>query len=184
MFNFFQQVAKLSNVYRWSGTWCIEKESVKSHSYDVVVLSHLFALELQKTQPVNIERVVLYATYHDISETLTSDLPNPVKYMNPEIEQAFKNVEEVAERQMMDMLPADMKKQFEESVFENITPEEKRIVKAADIASAYFKTCQEISRGNADFFPVKENLDEIVENFGLSVLQEFCKQIKSNPRTR
>lgn len=182
MFSFFEQVAKLSNVFRWSGTWCVEKESVKSHSYDVVVLSHLFALEMNKTQNLNIQRVVLYATYHDISETLTSDLPNPVKYMNPEIEQAFKNVEEVAERQMLDMLPEDLKADFYDGVFANITPEEKRVVKAADIASAYFKTCQEISRGNADFAPVKSNLDRIVENYGMDVLTSFCHAISSTIR--
>ena len=44
------------------------------------------------------DRCAAAGLYHDASEILTGDLPTPVKYFNPEIKKAYKQVERVSGR--------------------------------------------------------------------------------------
>ena len=45
---------------------------------------------------VNAERVALAALFHDSTEIITGDLPTPVKYYNPELRNAYREVEQAA----------------------------------------------------------------------------------------
>ena len=45
----------------------------------------------------DVEHLVMLAMYHDCSEILTGDMPTPIKYYNPAITKAYKDVEKVAE---------------------------------------------------------------------------------------
>ena len=49
--------------------------------------------------------VAVAALYHDASEILTGDMPTPIKYYNPAIRDAYKDVEALAERKLTEMLP-------------------------------------------------------------------------------
>ena len=49
--------------------------------------------------------VAVAALYHDASEILTGDMPTPIKYDNPAIRSAYQDVETVAERKLLQMLP-------------------------------------------------------------------------------
>lgn len=50
-------------------------------------------------------RCVLIALYHDTPEIFTGDLPTPVKYYNPAIRDAYKQVEDVAADKLLSLLP-------------------------------------------------------------------------------
>ena len=50
------------------------------------------------------------ALFHDAPEILTGDLPTPVKYYNPEIRDAYKEVEEVSARKLLSMLPDELRR--------------------------------------------------------------------------
>ena len=49
--------------------------------------------------------VAVAALYHDASEILTGDMPTPIKYDNPAIRKAYKEVEKVAEDKLLRLLP-------------------------------------------------------------------------------
>jgi hypothetical protein len=58
--------------------------------------------------------VAAAALYHDASEILTGDLPTPIKYFNPAIKAAYKDVEAVAEEKLLDMLPPELRGAYAE----------------------------------------------------------------------
>ena len=90
------------------------------------------------------------ALYHDASEILTGDRPTPIKYYNPEIRTAYKEVERIAGQRLLAMLPAALQEAYAPLVLEEdeeITP----IVKAADKLSAYIKCVEEQKAGNTEF---------------------------------
>ncbi|MGI6498730.1 MAG: YfbR-like 5'-deoxynucleotidase [Oscillospiraceae bacterium] len=58
----------------------------------------------------NPDAVAAAALYHDAPEILTGDLPTPVKYYNPGIREAYRQVEEVAGQKLSSMLPPAMRR--------------------------------------------------------------------------
>ena len=96
------------------------------------------------------DKCAVAALYHDASEILTGDLPTPIKYYNPEIKTAYKQVERVAGERLLMMLPEELRDSYRAYVLEDdaeITP----IVKAADKLSAYIKCVEEQKAGNTEF---------------------------------
>ena len=95
------------------------------------------------------------ALYHDASEILTGDMPTPIKYDNPDIQAAYKQVEAVAEQKLLSMLPEELRRDFDEAVTIP-DPGIHAIVKAADKLSAYIKCVEELKAGNTEFKKAKE----------------------------
>ena len=90
------------------------------------------------------------ALYHDASEILTGDLPTPIKYYNPGIREAYKQVEQVAGKRLLEMLPPQLRESYEHPVLED-DDEVLPIVKAADKLSAHIKCLEEQKAGNTEF---------------------------------
>ena len=65
----------------------------------VAVLSHALAVIQNRYFGPQIDpgQAAVAALYHDASEILTGDMPTPIKYDNPDIQFAYKQVEAVAE---------------------------------------------------------------------------------------
>ena len=99
--------------------------------------------------------VAVAALYHDASEILTGDMPTPIKYDNPDIQRAYKDIEAVAERKLLSMLPEDLRADYDE-VITIPDPEIRALVKAADKLSAYLKCVEELKAGNTEFRKAKE----------------------------
>ena len=53
------------------------------------------------------------AAYHDAAEVITGDLATPIKYFNPGIQEAYRTVEAMAEKKLMDMLPSELRPTFQ-----------------------------------------------------------------------
>ena len=118
----------------------------------VAVLAHALALIRRDILglPADPERCATAALYHDASEILTGDLPTPVKYFNPEIKRAYKQVERVSADKLLAMLPPALRESYDPLVHESdetVLP----IVKAADKLSAHIKCIEELKAGNAEF---------------------------------
>ena len=82
-------------------------------------------------------------------------MPTPIKYDNPDIQSAYKDVEAVAEKKLLSMLPPDLRPDFEDAVTIP-DPEVHALVKAADKLSAYLKCVEELKAGNTEFKKAKE----------------------------
>ncbi|MFR6185987.1 MAG: YfbR-like 5'-deoxynucleotidase [Lawsonibacter sp.] len=72
--------------------------------------------------------------------SFTGDMPTPIKYDNPDIQSAYKQVEAVAEQKLLNMLPEDLRPAYDEALTIS-DPQVRALVKAADKLSAYLKVC-------------------------------------------
>lgn len=150
---FYALMGRMRYIIRWGLMRNTFSENIAEHSYQVAVLAHGLALirrEVLKLDGPEPDRCAVAALYHDASEILTGDLPTPIKYYNPEIKEAYKQVERVAGERLLDMLPGELRDSYEHLVLEDdeaVNP----IVKAADKLSAHIKCLEEQKAGNTEF---------------------------------
>ena len=140
-------------ITRWGLMRNTFSENIQEHSHQVAVLAHALALirrDILKLEGPDPDRCAVAALYHDASEILTGDLPTPIKYYNPDIKVAYKQVERIAGERLLTMLPQQLRDSYEHLVLEDdetVNP----IVKAADKLSAYIKCIEEQKGGNSEF---------------------------------
>ena len=141
------------------------------------VLAHALALirrDILMLEGPDPDRCAVAALYHDASEILTGDLPTPVKYYNPDIKQAYKQVERVAGNRVLDMLPQELRGSYEHDVLEDDRVV-KPIVKAADKLSAHIKCLEEQKSGNTDFDYAARQTWEAMKAMQLPELEWFLE---------
>jgi len=150
---FYALLGRMRYITRWGLMRNTFAENIQEHSHQVAVLSHALALirrEILKLDGPNPDRCAVAALYHDASEILTGDLPTPIKYYNPDIQLAYKQVEHVAGQKLLEMLPQELRNSYAPLVLEEDAAVN-RIVKAADKLSAYIKCLEEQKAGNTEF---------------------------------
>ena len=96
------------------------------------------------------EHLAVLALFHDASEILTGDLPTPIKYHDPAIRAAYKDVEHIAEETLLDLLPEPLRQAYRPALRPE-RQEDERLVKAADKLSALVKCIEERKAGNREF---------------------------------
>ena len=135
---FYALISRMKYITRWSLMRNSIQENIQEHSHQVAVLAHALALirrDILKLEGPDPDSCAVAALYHDASEILTGDLPTPIKYYNPDIKTAYKQVERIAGERLLDMLPPELRQVYASWVLEEdevVTP----IVKAADKSSA------------------------------------------------
>ena len=160
MSKFFAYINRMKYIKRWSLMRSVREENIMEHSQQVAVLAHALALIRNKVfgGNVNIEKVVLLAQYHEVGEVITGDLPTPIKYFNPEIKSAYKDLEQKACVKILSMLPDELKPEYEKYVLPDTESQEYRLVKYADRLAAYLKCVEEIKAGNSEFKKAKASI--------------------------
>ena len=155
--SFFPMIARMRYINRWGLMRNTRTENIQEHSHEVAVLAHALAVIQNRyfAGQVDPGAVAVAALYHDASEILTGDLPTPIKYDNPEIRDAYKEIEAAAEQRLLHMLPEELRPDFDEAVTIP-DPEIRALVKAADKLSAYLKCVEELKAGNSEFKKAKE----------------------------
>ena len=115
------------------------------------------------------------ALYHDAPEILTGDLPTPIKYHNPDIRDAYKEVELSAAGRLADMLPPELRGAFAPLLREEYDPETRRLVKAADKLSAHIKCLEELKAGNLEFRQAAQQTRQALEESPLPEVAYFLE---------
>ncbi len=118
--------------------------------------------------------VAAAALYHDAGEILTGDLPTPIKYHDAAIRRAYQDVEAMAERTLLDMLPPELREAYE-PLLTMPDPETARLVKAADKLSAYLKCVEELKAGNLEFREAAAQTRAALEGYGLPEVDYFLE---------
>lgn len=160
-------------------------ENLSEHSLEVAFIAHALAVIKKRRFGGNIDPndVAVAAIFHDTSEIITGDMPTPIKYYNADIKNAYKQIETVAEEQLLSLLPDDMRDDF--AAIYNPPPEAKKLIKAADKISALIKCIEERNSGNREFRSAEQStlkaikelqvpeadvfLDEFVDSFNLTL---------------
>lgn len=159
---FMAWITRMPLLKRWALMHCFQEENVSEHCHQVGVIAHLLAVIRNKYYGGNLnpEKAATIALYHEVSETKLQDINTNTKYHNPEFTKAFKNLEELAEKECLATLPADLQAEMESFVVQSkVEKEYKEIVKAADIIQAYVKTKNELRFNNNEFIHVEENIE-------------------------
>ena len=176
-YHFFPMIARMRYINRWGLMRNTDLENIQEHSHMVAVLAHALAV-LQNERfggQVDPGAVAVAALYHDASEILTGDMPTPIKYDNPDIQSAYKQVEAVAEQKLLNMLPQDLRPAYEEALTIP-DPEIRALVKAADKLSAYLKCVEELKAGNREFKKAGEQTWAALQENPLPALQCFLEE--------
>ena len=150
---FYALMGRMRYITRWGLMRNTFSENISEHSHQVAVFAHALALirrDILKLDGPDPDRCAVAALYHDASEILTGDLPTPIKYYNPDIKDAYKQVEKIAGNRLLDMLPQELRVSYEHLVLED-DAEVLPIVKAADKLSAHIKCLEEQKAGNTEF---------------------------------
>lgn len=160
MYKFYAFLNRMKYIKRWSLMRSVREENIMEHSQQVAVIAHALALIANKNfnKSVDVSKVVLYAQYHEVGEVITGDLPTPIKYFNPEIKSAYKDLEKNACVRLINMLPENLKEEYTEYIQPDEQSEEYKIVKSADRLAAYLKCVEEIKAGNSEFKKAKATI--------------------------
>ena len=172
--HFFAYIARMRFIQRWALMRNTAAENVQEHSHQVAVLAHALAVIRNEKFGglVDAGAVAVAALYHDASEILTGDMPTPIKYDNPAIRKAYKDVEAVAERKLVEFLPPELQESYREIV-SPVDGEIEVLVKAADKLSAHIKCLEELKAGNNEFREAAAQTRKALEEYDLPEVRYF-----------
>jgi 5'-deoxynucleotidase len=133
----------------------------------VAVLAHALGVIRRDVfhVPCRPEEAAAVALFHDSSEILTGDLPTPIKYHSEEIRSAYRQVEDIACRKLLETLPEELRASYEPLLTGEKQAEMHDLVKAADKISAYIKCLEEQRAGNREFDYAAENIRQALEKY-------------------
>lgn len=176
---FYAMISRMKLIERWALMRNSSSENISEHSLQVSILSHALAVisNVRLGSSLDAEKAALIGIYHDATEIITGDMPTPVKYLNGDIQAAYKAVEKAASDRLLAMLPEDIRESYA-SLF---TPLEEdkylwKLVKAADKLSALIKCIEERKTGNTEFLSAEESIKAILTSMELPEVDIFMKE--------
>ena len=153
--SFFAMISRMKYIDRWALMRNTRSENISEHSQEVAVLAHALCVIGNKRlgKSLNADRAAVIALYHDAAEIITGDMPTPVKYYDSAIREAYRHIEDEAACQLLQLLPADLREEFERLLLPEKTEDGYLLllVKAADKLSALIKCLEEEKAGNREF---------------------------------
>ena len=170
-------MGRMRYITRWGLMRNTFSENIQEHSHQVAVLAHALALirrDVLGLPGPDPDKCAVAALYHDASEILTGDLPTPIKYYNPDIKAAYKQVERIAGERLLEMLPEQLRASYAPLVLEDDATVEP-IVKAADKLSAYIKCVEEQKAGNTEFDSAAQTVLQAMKEKNLPELNWFLE---------
>jgi 5'-deoxynucleotidase len=181
-YSFFAFLSRMRHIYRWSLMRNVNRENIMEHSLQVAMIAHGLAVINNRifNGNANPEKTALYAIYHDSNETITGDLPTPIKYHNPGIQTSYKALEEISKSKLLSLLPEPLKEDYREVLFFDETSLEGRLVKAADRICAYIKCIEESKAGNGEFKKAQQSILKRIKNIKLPEVDYFMRHFMDN----
>ncbi|MBD5098420.1 MAG: 5'-deoxynucleotidase [Clostridiales bacterium] len=176
-YSFFAYIFRMRYIARWALMRNTRTENVEEHSYEVAVLAHALAVIGRDVfhKEIDPDKAAVAALFHDAPEIITGDMPTPIKYYNPDIKTAYRQVEAVAQDKLLSMLPSELVPAYAPLVRES-DPQVRRYVKAADKLSAYIKCVEELKAGNAEFKKASEQTLAALKGMEMEELDYFMER--------
>ena len=174
---FFAYLSRMRYINRWGLMRNTFQENIQEHSHMVAVLAHALAVIRRDVFGGDADPglAAAAALYHDAPEILTGDLPTPIKYYNPDIRDAYREVEQFSAHKLLHMLPEALRPSFAPLLREGYDPGLRTLVKAADKLSAHIKCVEELKAGNDEFKQAAEQTLEALQGYGLPELDYFLE---------
>ena len=175
--NFFAYISRMRYIGRWSLMRNSLPENIQEHSHMVAVFAHALGVIRRDVfgKPCDPNAAAAVALFHDSSEILTGDLPTPIKYHSADIREAYKQVEDLACRQLLNTLPTELRPAYEELLVGETQEQLHDLVKAADKLSAYVKCIEERKAGNNEFLSAEKQSRRTLEGSGMPEVAYFLE---------
>ena len=185
MSHLFAYLARMKFIKRWGLMHTTYPESIQEHSHRVAIIAHTLATIRNRLYGGHVDaaRAALLALYHDASEVLTGDMPAPVKYFNPGIRNAYRDIETAANQRLLEMVPDALRDEYRPLFTE--APDDKacwELVKAADKLCAYLKCVEEVAAGNREFSRAEQALRATVDAVPLPEVRYFLETFAPSVR--
>lgn len=176
--HFYAYMARMRLIKRWSLRRSTIEENDQEHSLQVAMIAHALAVigKRRLFRVYDEELLLKLAIYHEAAEVITGDLASPIKYFNPGISKAFKEIERLATNKLMGYLPEDLRPEFEPILFPDEVSGEWKLVKAADKICAYLKCVEELSLGNREFATAESDIRQALAAMNLPEVDEFMRE--------
>ncbi|WP_028263443.1 5'-deoxynucleotidase [Atopobium fossor] len=166
---FLAILSRMKYINRWALMRNSREENLSEHSLDVALIAHMLVTlaNVRHSRTLNADRAAMIALLHDSSEIITGDMPTPVKYANGHIQDAYKDIEVLAEESLIKTLPEDLRGVYADLYHTDCPSEDeqyiRRLVKAADKISALIKCIDEAQAGNAEFATAQKTCQATVD---------------------
>lgn len=162
MSHFFAYLSRMKYIRRWGLMRNSHPESIQEHSHRVAVIAHGLAEAKNRLfgGAVDPGRVAVLALFHDAGEVITGDLPTPIKYFNPKIKDAYREIETVADERLLSMVPEPLREAYADLFAPGpADAEHLALVRAADKICAYMKCLEEKTAGNLEFAKAEKAIE-------------------------
>jgi len=103
-------------------------------------------------------------------------MPTPVKYFSPVMRRTYGEVEELAQKRLVETLPEDLQPDYEPLICHAEEDPVWLFVKAADTLSAYLKCLQEKHAGNSEFNEAYETIGARLQDLVMPEVQHFLRE--------
>ena len=177
MNTFFAMLSRMKYIDRWGLMNNTRTENISEHSLEVAILAHALVTiaNVRMGEKLDPDHAAVIGLFHDAGEIITGDMPTPIKYYNPELKNAYKAVERVAQDKLLSMLPEDLSEVYR-PLLSNEDEILERYVKAADKLSALIKCVEEVRMGNNEFLKAKEATEKAIAEMRLPALEVFMEE--------
>ena len=174
-YDFYAYMDRMKYIKRWQLMRSVREENIMEHSQQVAMLTHALVSIHNEIfgGHADVLKAVLYATYHEVSEVMTGDLPTPIKYYNRHIHGAYKELEKNACETIVGTLPSELQKSIAPFVLADEDSEEYKFVKAADRLAAYIKCLEELRSGNGEFSKAKKSIEKDLRSRKIPEVEYF-----------
>lgn len=177
--NFYALISRMKYITRWSLMRNSIHENIQEHSHMVAVIAHALGVIGNRIygKAYDPEHLATVALFHDATEILTGDMPTPIKYQNPDIITAYRQVEAYAADRLLKMIPRELREDYAALLdAEHHDDETYRLVKAADKLSALIKCVEERKAGNTEFISAERSTRASIAAMGLAEADYFMEQ--------
>ena len=174
--HFFAYIGRMRFINRWGRMRNRYPGNIQEHSPMTAVPAPALAVIRNQFFDgcVDEGQVAVAALYHDAGEILTGDMPTPIKYYNPAIREAYRQVEQVAVDKLLGMLPDELRPTYS-AALSPAASEIQQLVKAADKLSAYIKCLEELKAGNTEFRQAAEQTRYALEDMELPEVDYYME---------
>lgn len=173
--HFFAYLSRMRHIKRWGLMKNVSVEDIEQHSFQVSMIAHGLAVIGNKhfNKNYDTDRTCTLGLFHEVSEVITGDLATPIKYFNPEINTAYKKIEAIATKKLLNMLPTDLLPDYEPLLDRDESSGEWKLVKAADKICAYIKCVEELKAGNKEFLKATETIKNAINDMDMEEVSYF-----------
>lgn len=175
---FFALISRMRYIRRWGLMRNSLHENIQEHSHLVAVIAHALAVIRRDVfgKDCDPNEYAAIALFHDAPEILTGDMPTPIKYYNDEIRHAYKQVETVAARKLIELLPEELRPAYAELMSYEASEDKRALIKAADKLSAYIKCIEERKAGNGEFMSAEKQTRDILKGMEMPEVDYFVER--------